>query len=143
MSTTWILVASRDEVRVFSRQGTGRALTLEIDIGNPSGRLKNSDIDSDRAGRSTDNRMHARHAYSSEVSPRDHLLHGFYTEILTTLRLAYLQQRFDDLILVAEPRLLGVIRERLPEILRPVITREVPRDLSFASPQQLASRVEW
>jgi protein required for attachment to host cells len=142
MSTTWILVASRDEARVFSRQGAELTLTLEIDVGNPAGRLKNSDIDSDRAGRSTDNRMHARHAYSSEVEPRDHLLHAFYTETLNTLRLAYIQGRFDDLVVVAEPRLLGVIRQRLPEMLREVVTREIPKDLSFASPQQLATRVQ-
>jgi protein required for attachment to host cells len=141
MTTTWILVASRDEARVFSKQGAEESLTLEIDLGNLAGRLKNSDIDSDRAGRATDNRMHARHAYSTEVEPRDHLLQAFYKETLHSIRHAFIERRFDDLIIMAEPRLLGLIREQLPEMLRDVVKREVPKDLSFASPQQIATRL--
>ena len=46
MLTTWAVIASRDQVRIFSREGLGK-LRLEYEVGNPAGRLKNQDIQSD------------------------------------------------------------------------------------------------
>jgi protein required for attachment to host cells len=125
----WILVASRDEVRVFARAGLS-PLSLIYDIGNPLGVLRTGDLESDRPGRATDNRMHARHAYSTEESAKDRSLRNFYREVLDTIDHALLERRFDTLTLVAEPRLLGIIRALLPERLSRVIEREIPKDLS-------------
>ena len=46
MDTTWIGVASRDEVRIFERKGK-KDLTLVTDIGNPEGKLHPRDLVSD------------------------------------------------------------------------------------------------
>lgn len=141
MNKTWIIVASRDEARVFSRETSTSRLVLEIDIGNPTGRLRSGDINSDKAGASTDNRMRGRHAYSTEEDPRDHLLRAFYGEFLEQVRHAFIEKRFHNLVLVAEPRLLGILRGLLPEMLQDVVTREVPKDLSFAPVRSLERRL--
>jgi protein required for attachment to host cells len=141
MNKTWIIVASRDEVRVFSRETPSSTLVLEIDIGNATGRLRTGDINSDKAGCSTDNRKRGHHAYSTEEDPRDRLLKDFYRDFLEQVRHAYTEQRFSDLILVAEPRLLGILRSLLPDILEEAVSREVPKDLSFAPVDSLERRL--
>lgn len=128
MLKTWILVASRDQVRIFVREGLGK-LTLAWDVGNPFGRLKNQDIESDRHGASTDNRMRAQQSYSTEEEARTRLLKDFYRETLASIRRSFVAERVDRLVLAAEPRLLGIIRELLPDELRRALTEEIPKDL--------------
>jgi len=125
----WIVVASRDEVRIFARAGMS-PLSLIYDIGNPSGLLRTQDLESDRPGRATDNRMHARHAYSQEEPAKERSLRNFYREVLDTIDHAFLERRFDSLTIVAEPRLLGVLRSLIPHRLAQIIEREIPKDLS-------------
>ena len=87
MDTTWIVVASRDEVRIFERKGK-KDLTLVTDIGNPEGKLHPRDLVSDKAGTSSDNRMRRRLAYSTEQSPKERSLINFYREIGDQIDLA-------------------------------------------------------
>lgn len=140
MNTTWILVASREEARLFSRRGKG-FLKLERDIGNPLGRLKSHDLVSDKAGASNDNRKPGRHAYSTQESPRDRALKDFYREVIAQVEHALETQAFDNLVLIAEPRLLGLIRDLLPNQLRRRVSEEISKDLSFEKPEQLAQRL--
>ena len=140
MEDAWILVASRDEARIFSGRGMG-PLSLICDIGNPLGRLKAQDIESDAPGRSVDNRMRARHAYSTEESMRDRSLRDFYREVLEKIERADFAHQYDTLTLIAEPRLLGIIRALLPQGVRSSVTREIAKDLSFEDDKKILARL--
>jgi len=140
MKTTWIVVASREEVRIFSRQGTGH-IKLERDIGNPLGRLKLHDLVSDKSGAPSDNRMRRRPAYSTEESPRERALKDFYREICEQLDLSLSKHEFSDLILIAEPRLLGYVRELLSKNVRSCVSREIPKDLSAERDTDIEGRL--
>ena len=140
MVTTWIVVASRDQVRVFSRKGLER-LQLEWEVGNASGRLKNQDLESDRHGASTDNRMRAQQAYSTEEEARDRLLKNFYREFLSSLEHAFVAQDVDKLIIAAEPRLLGVLRQLLPHSLSRALSQEIHKDLWHENAEAITMRI--
>ena len=140
MDTTWIVVASRDEVRIFERKGK-KDLTLVTDIGNPAGKLHPRDLVSDKAGTSSDNRMRRRLAYSTEQSPKERSLINFYREIGDQIDLALNKQKFDRLILIAEPRLLGILRTVLPSSVHGVIIQEIHKDLAFATEEQIMERL--
>ena len=140
MDTTWIVVASRDEVRIFERKGK-KDLTLVTDIGNPEGKLHPRDLVSDKAGTSSDNRMRRRLAYSTEQSPKERSLINFYREIGDQIDLALNKQKFDRLILIAEPRLLGILRSVLPSSVHHVIIQEIHKDLAFATEEQIIERL--
>lgn len=141
MKTEWILVASREEARIFSRRGVG-PLTLLCDLGNPTGVLKLQDLESDSPGRSTDNRMHARHPYSTEESSKERALRTFYREVIDRLERGLFEHQFDALTLIAEPRLLGTIRALVPGGLRTTIHREIAKDLSYEGDKQILARLE-
>lgn len=140
MEITWIIVASRDEVRVFSREGRGH-IKLERDIGNPTGKLKLQDLVSDRSGSSSDNRMRRRLAYSTEESPRERAVKDFYREICEELDRELSKHTFSQLILIAEPRLLGYLRELLSKNLSRVVAQEIPKDLSAERDVDLEGRL--
>jgi len=140
MRYEWIVVASREEVRIFSRKGVGN-LELITDIGNPNGVLRTRDLESDRHGRASDNRMHARHAYSTQESARDRSLKDFYREIIDILNRGLLEHRFDSLTLIAEPRLLGIVRALLSPRLVAVLHREIAKDLSYHEATEILARI--
>lgn len=140
MKTTWIVVASREEVRIFSREGR-RHIKLERDIGNPTGRLKLQDLVSDRSGASSDNRMRRRPAYSTEESPRARALQDFYREVCEQLDRSLAKHEFSELVLIAEPRLLGYLRGMLSKNLEQSVTREIPKDLSAERDTDIEGRL--
>ncbi len=140
MLKTWVLVASRDEVRIFERQGLGKLL-LTWDVGNPSGRLKNQDIESDRHGASTDNRMRAQHSLSTEESARERQLKGFFREAISSIHRSFIEHGADRLVIAAEPRLLGIIRDLLPAELRRALSQEIPKDLWHEQAAEIEARL--
>lgn len=140
METTWILVASRDEVRIFSRIGRGH-IKLERDIGNPLGRLKNQDLESDKAGAANDNRIWGRPAYSSEESAKERTLKDFYREVCDQVDHSLSLHQFDRLVLIAEPRLLGYIKGMLSTNVERAVTQTIPKDLSAEREGEIESRL--
>jgi protein required for attachment to host cells len=140
MKQEWILVASRDEVKIFKRSGPAD-IELIRDIGNPLGKAREQDLVTDKPGRATDNRMRARHSYSTEQSHRERVLIEFYRDISSILDRSFLSHEFEVLTIIAEPRLLGIIRNLLPLRIQRAIKREIRKDLSFAEPPQILGRL--
>ena len=141
MLTTWVVIASRDQVRLFSRRGLSK-LMLEWEVGNSAGRLRNQDIESDRHGASTDNRYRGQHAYSTEEEARERLLKDFYREIFAKLEHDFVTQKVDRLVIAAEPRLLGVIRQLLPASLDRALTQEIRKDLWHEQADSIGGRLQ-
>ena len=140
MKHEWILVASRQEARIFRRSGVS-PLTLLFDVGNPTGLLKAQELESDRPGRASDNRMRARHAYSTQESIRDRALKNFYRDIIDRLERGVYDHEFDELTIIAEPRLLGIIRSLLPDGIKSKVTKEVSKDLSYEEAPDILKRL--
>jgi len=140
MREEWILVASRDEARIYARSGRG-PLRLISDMGNPSGVMRTQDLESDAPGRSTDNRMRARHAYSPQESAKDRALRNFYREVFERIERGAFDQQYDTITLIAEPRLLGMLRPLIPNIVRPMVGREIKKDLAYEDDKMLLDRL--
>jgi protein required for attachment to host cells len=141
MKTEWILVASREEARLYSRRGVG-PVSLISDMGNPTGLLRAQDLESDAPGRATDNRMRARHAYSTQESSKDRMLRNFYREVIDRLERGLYDHEYDCITIMAEPRLLGIIRDLLPKEVAKRVSREIPKDLAFEEERQILARLE-
>jgi protein required for attachment to host cells len=140
VETTWIVVASRDEVRIFSRVGRAH-MKLERDIGNPLGRLKNQDLKSDKAGAANDNRFRGRPAYSTEESAKERSLKDFYREVCDLLDHALSTHQFSHLVLIAEPRLLGYLRDIISKNVERSVYRTIAKDLSAERDLEIESRL--
>jgi protein required for attachment to host cells len=136
---SWILTANRVGARILERQGA--TLTLLETIENEQGRLRDRDIDSDRHGRSFDRATAARHALSTAEAPHEHIAKAFARGLADKLRHARLAGRFERLVIVAEPRLLGMIRAALDTVTAHMLVASVPKDLEQVPVDELAAHL--
>ena len=140
MNKRWILVASREEARIFSLEAD-RTLKLIADIGNQLGHLRLQDLEADTPGRVADNRMRARYPLRSEQTSKERAICNFYREVFDLLEKKLYDHEFDTLTCIAEPRLLGILRRLYPTAVKRIEPDEIRKDLSFESPPQIIKHI--
>lgn len=137
MAKRWILVAHRSGARLFENRGPGKGLELLQTLEHPAGKLKNRQIDSDKHGRSFDRRGGGRHAYTAEQEPTVHVAEQFAKQLAALLDEGRTQQRYVQLVLVAEPRFLGILRSTLAAPTAALVSATLDKDLGNADPREL------
>lgn len=128
--STWFLVARRSGATIFSNYGRGTALEVVAEIDNPDGRLPGSELEADRPGRSFDRAGYGRHSMSTEESAREHVEHLFAKRLADYLDKNRCENVYDQLILVAGPRLLGELRAALSTATQRLVTLEINKEIS-------------
>jgi protein required for attachment to host cells len=112
-------------------------LILSERLTDPAAHLHDRDFKSDKPGRSfergpllTGRRgAAAHHAVGEDRSPRAHAAELFAQRIMESLEAARSRAEFDQLVLVAEPHFLGLLRHFLSAPLRTGLIAEVHKDL--------------
>jgi protein required for attachment to host cells len=127
--STWFLVARRSGATIFSNYGRGTALQIVAELENAEGKLQSSALESDRPGRSFDRAGHGRHSLSSEQSAREHVEHAFAKRLADFLEKSRCENTYDQLILVAGPRLLGELRAALSTATQRLVRLEVNKEI--------------
>lgn len=142
MGKRWILVAHRSGARLFENRGPGKGLELLQTVEHPAGKLRNREIDSDKHGRSFDRRGGGRHAYTAEQEPTTHIAEQFAKQLADMLDDGRTRQRYAQLVLVAEPRFLGILRAALPAATAALVSGTLDKDLASADPRELPKHLE-
>jgi len=142
MGKTWILVAHRSGARLFENRGPGKGLALVQSLEHPAGKLKNHEIDSDKHGRSFDRRGAGRHAYTAEQEPTTHVAEQFARQLAALLEDGRNRQRYAQLVLVAEPRFLGLLRPALSASTAALVQATLDKDLGGVEARDLPKHLE-
>ena len=137
MSTTWILVANRSHARLLESIWPDKSLKRLQDIPHPQGQLKNSDINSDRPGRSFDSVGQGRHAMSTKQEPVEHIAQKFALDLAELLNEGRMIKAYDKLVLIAEPKFLGFLRLALDKNTAYLVTQSVDKDLLEVRDEEL------
>jgi protein required for attachment to host cells len=132
-----IVVANEGEARFYDASRHDAPLTEAGHLENPSARLHDRDLKSDRPGRvfhSAPSGVRRRgavahHGVGGESSPRRHEAELFAKHVVEALVKAQREKCFERVVLIAAPAFLGHLREALPESLRSSIAAEVDKDL--------------
>jgi protein required for attachment to host cells len=140
MATTWILVAHRSGARLFESRGDRALLPVES-IDHPAGRRRPHELETDRPGRSFDRMGGQRHGMSKEDSPTEHLAVEFAAELAAHLKSAHEAKRFDRLLLVAGPKLLGHLRDALDKHTAAAVGGSLDRDLGETPDAELPAHL--
>ena len=138
--TTWILVADGASARVFDFHPGDRRLELVHEMSSEVARMKNSEILSDNEGRRPDKGPNHR----STVGPADaqrHAKEEFGRDVAGWLDKAATENRYERLVLVAAPQMLGDLRARLSKPAAQKVAKEVAKDLTRYAARELTSRL--
>lgn len=141
MTMSWIVVANRAGARFFEHPGAGRGLELVLELEHPKGRLKDLDFNADHPGRAFDRHGEGRHSYSREHSPTDQETQLFVKEIAAALEQERQQNRFEQLVLVADPSILGMLRDELGDVTAQMIIASLDKNLLHLDARELGSHV--
>lgn len=142
MGKRWVLVAHRGGARLFENRGPGKGLELLKTVEHPAGKLRSHDIDSDKHGRSFDRRGGGRHAYTTEQDPTMHIAEQFAKQLAELLDDGRTQQRYAQLVLVAEPRFLGILRAALTSTTAARVVATLTKDLGSTDARELPKHLE-
>jgi protein required for attachment to host cells len=138
MAGTWIVVAHRAGARIFENRGRDTGLVLVQQLTNEAGRLKNSEIDTDKQGSSGHSSNPGRNALTREESAQERAAADFARELSHTLTRGRNDNAYSDVVLVAEPGFLGLLRESLDAPTASMIRAEVPKNLAKVDVHALA-----
>jgi len=141
MTKTWVIVANRTQANFFHHLGPGKGLERIDALENPAGRLKDHEINTDKPGRAFDSQGHGRHAMSSVESPHDRVAADFARTITHRIVDAKNRSRFEQLIVVAEARMLGLIRKALDSSHGINLIGSVDKDIVHENAQGVAKYV--
>jgi protein required for attachment to host cells len=126
--TAWIVLADQREALVYELGEPGGRFKLVHKAENPASR-PDRELESDRPGRTFSSGNRQRHALGGERSARRTYQAAFAKHVAEEIERGRKLQRFDRLALIAEPRMLGLLRKSLSDASRARIADEVPKDL--------------
>jgi protein required for attachment to host cells len=137
MSRIRIVVADQAEA-IFYDAASLRARPIEVGrISDPVAHLHNRDLMSDRPGRSYESVGGQRHAIAREDDPRRREAVRFAKRISRRLDDARRKDEFDELVVVAGPPFLGMMRGELSRPTRQRVVHEIHKDLVHSPVESL------
>jgi protein required for attachment to host cells len=129
-NTTWILVADNARARLFElgkRDSLPALFEIETFV-NPDGR--GHEENRDRLPRTQESLGSARHAIEPRTSHHDKSVDRFVGELNTALENGRVTHRYEQLVLIALPQLLGTLRAKLDQKVCAHVVAEVPHELT-------------
>lgn len=141
MSDRWLVVAHRAGARIFSIHDHGRSLRLVEDLDHPRGRLHDGAIDADRPGRAYDSVGGGRHAMEREEGASERDAADFARVVAARLEQGRVEHACDAIVLVAEPRFLGLLRATLDRPTAALVGASLDKDLAHLAATDLAAQL--
>ena len=138
MTTTWILSANRSSASLFESDWPGKSMRRIQDIPHPQGRMQNKDIDTDKPGRVFDSFGEGRHSTSPKQEPTEHIAQQFALDLAEMLNKGRLTNAYDKLVLIAEPKFLGVLRAALDKNTESLVIQTVNKELLDVKEDELS-----
>lgn len=137
MATTWIVAADESRAKVLQVTGREERFTEVEDLVNPAGRAMDRELQTD-----AEPRFHGRAGGGPGSDPErqgavEHSVHTFAREVGRYLDKARVDQRFDQLVLVAPPKFLGALRKELHKEVEKLVADELPKDLSWLNAREI------
>jgi len=141
MSRQWVVIAHRSGARIFLRHGASMQLEPVATLSHAAGHLQEREFNSDRPGRTHDSAGPGRHAMGAENTAREHSAEQFASEISERLEAGRTAHAYAQLVLVAEPHMLGVLRAALSKQCTALVSASVTKDLVHVPDDELMSHL--
>lgn len=126
---SWIVVADGAKASIFLREGRNGELQALKRMESGEARAHPGDIVSDRAGRVGESATVGRHAYEPKTDPHRHAEEVFVKTVADYVSIHDGAAPYDQLILVAPAKTLGLLRRDLSKTALGAVRHEVDKDL--------------
>lgn len=141
MQGTWVVIADGSRARICAKKARATLVEMQT-IENPGGRAKARDLVTDGQSTAFASVGGARHGTDSDSSPKGHEQENFARELARRLEEGRNGNRFDQLVLVAPPSFLGLLRENLSAPLAKCVTQSVAKDLTQAKLEDISKQLD-
>lgn len=125
----WILLADSGKARLIERDGPlGKLTELKTFT---HGHEKTHEHENDRPGVTFDRGGEGQHSYEPHTDWHEQQVHVFAKELANMLSAGDNAHQFDELYLIAPPKMLGSLREQIAhssKTLLPKLSKEVPKN---------------
>ncbi|GAB6140576.1 host attachment protein [Methylosoma difficile] len=132
MKLTWIVVANNTSARFFTAETPSSDLVEIESISHPEGYLHDREITSSLPGRikSSDG---SGHALEQATDPKYHEADKFAHTVGGILSEALNENKYQQLLIIAEPSFLGLLRQCLSEQVKKHVTFELAKNITTHS----------
>lgn len=128
-----IVVTDEREASFFDTSKLIGPLTARGSLQNGAAGLKDTDLETDRAGRRHNGSTGVNHGHShgvdGERSTHQHDVELFAKAVAQRIEADRMKNNFDKLLLIAPPKMLGLLRQSLSSPTRALVAGEVSKDL--------------
>jgi len=137
--TTWILVSDAGSARVFAATKWREPWRVVQEIDNPDGRAREAELVSDHPGRQSG--AAASPSMKAPASAKTREAERFAARLARLVERGYDDHAFDRLVLVAPPRFLGRLRQKIRASVQASIAAQIRHDYTHAGAAEVEERV--
>ncbi len=132
MKSTWILVADNTRARFFTAETPSSALEEIDDLMHSEGRLHDKEMTTDLPGK-IKNADGSGHAFEQPTDPKKHEADNFANRVAQHIESAHNTKKFEQLLIIAEPSFLGLLRKHLPDHIKTHVNFELDKNITGLS----------
>jgi len=137
----WVLVANGGHARILEMQRKPYEFHQVSELVSEAQHLTNKELVSDASGRAYHAQGPGTHSKKPRSDPHENAEEEFSRSLAQTMEKAAQLDRFDQLLVIADPRTMGRLRHQMNKGVSGKVTDEVALDLVGLSLPQLESRV--
>jgi len=137
----WVLVANSGQARILEMQRKPYAFHQVTELVSESQHLTNKDIVSDASGRVYHTQGPGTHSMKPRSDPHEAAEEQFSRGLAQKIEKAEQLGRFEQLLVVADPKTMGRLRRRLNKAVASRVSDEVALDLVRLPLPQLETRL--
>jgi protein required for attachment to host cells len=137
MKHAWIVVADSARARILSAVNPSSALRPVEQLVSPASRMHDRDLTSDKPGRALDGTGKGRHATSSPKTAKEQIAINFAREVADHLEKGRIDNQYERLVLVADPKFLGLLMKSLSDPAAKLVSLKIDKDLSKLSEEEI------
>ena len=132
MKLTWILVADSSRARIFKAE-KGSSLHEIESLLHPEARMHEQELTSDLPGKDTDKVGAGKHSFQDQIEPKQQEVIDFAKRIARYLDDSYSANKFEQLMVIAAPSFLGILRQQFSDEINQRICFELDKNITMHS----------
>lgn len=123
----WTVIASTDHCKIYEFDRKNKELHLIKQLIHPESRKKDQDLVSDKPGHYKSHNFN-RGAFIPDTSPKEVVLEEFARQIANELDLARSQNQYKNLVLISQPKMMGLIQKANNAHVKNLILETINKD---------------